>query len=204
MKIHFHFEIFNKNKYNISIKHTLFTNRKEDIMLNLGEIVIYNTHGVCKVCEIIQKEFAGVIKDYYVIKPINGSKSCVYLPTDNEVSLSKVRPILDKRTILNLIDDIPNQFIDWIENDNERKVIFSNIIKDGDRNMLIALIKVILKQKNILKAKKKKLHASDEQSLKEAETLLYEEISYVLDLDRQEVYNMLKDKLDCYQDNNNV
>ena len=68
----------------------------------------------------------------------------------------------------------------WIENDNERKRIFGEIVKEGNRKNLVALVKVIFKQKNILKAKKKKLHASDEQSLKEAENLLYDEISYVI------------------------
>jgi CarD family transcriptional regulator len=169
-------------------------------MPSLGEIVIYNTHGVCKICEIIQKEFAGEIKDYFVIKPVNDSKSCLYLPTDNEISLSRLRPILDKNDILEIINDIPNQIMDWIENDNERKRIFAEIVKEGSRKKLVALVKVIFKQKNILKTKKKKLHASDEQFLKEAENLLYDEISYVLKLDRQEVISMLKDKLDIYTD----
>ena len=165
-------------------------------MPNLGEIVIYNTHGVCRICEIIQKEFAGEIKNYFLIKPVNDPKSCLYLPTDNELSLSRIRPILDKNAILDIISDIPNQEMQWIENDNERKRIFGEIVKEGNRKNLVALVKVIFKQKNILKAKKKKLHASDEQSLKEAENLLYDEISYVLELNKCEVIQMLKDKLD--------
>lgn len=171
-------------------------------MPKLGEIVIYNTHGVCKICDIIQKDFAGETKDYFVIKPINDSKSCLYLPADNELSLGKIRPILDKQGVLGIIDNIPNQSMEWIENDNERKRTFTDIVKEGNRNLLVSLIKVIHKQKGILKAKKKKLHACDEQFLKEAENLLFDEISYILELDKNDVINMLKDKLGINQELN--
>lgn len=160
-------------------------------MLNIGQIVIYNTYGVCEVSEIIQKELGGISKDYYVLHPIYDNKVSVFLPLDNKDLLNRARPILTKDEINDVISSFPTQPLNWIDNENERKKTYSQIIKDGNRLELISIVKSIHNHKNILKEKKKKLHASDEQFFKEAETLLFDEISYVLNIERNSVLNLI-------------
>jgi CarD family transcriptional regulator len=91
------------------------------LMLNIGQIVIYNTYGVCKVSEIIQKELGGVVKDYYVLHPVYDEKVSVFLPLDNKDLLNRARPILSKDEIHKVIQAFPIQPLNWIDNENERK-----------------------------------------------------------------------------------
>ena len=163
-------------------------------MLNIGQIVIYNTYGVCEVSEIIQKELGGIKKDFFVLHPVYDKKVSVFLPLDNSEILSRARPILTTNEIDKVITAFPFQPTNWIENDNERKKTYSQLIKNGNRYDLISIIKSIYNHKNSLKEKKKKLHASDEQFYKEAETLLFDEISYVLNIERNSVFNLILDQ----------
>ena len=160
-------------------------------MLNIEQIVIYNTYGVCKVAEIIQREIGGVLKQYYVLQPFSDNKASVFLPLDNKDLLQRARPILSENEIQNVIQAFPIQPLNWIENENERKKVYSQLIKDGDRYSLISIVKSIYNHKNLLKDKKKKLHATDEQFFKEAENLLLDEISYVLKLSKNEVIELI-------------
>lgn len=163
-------------------------------MLNIGQIVIYNTYGVCKVSEIIQRELGGVVKDYFVLRPLSDEKASVFLPRDNKEILSRARPVLSIDEVNDLVKAFPLQPLMWIDNENERKRTYSQIIKDGDRYQLISIVKTIYNHKNILKDKKKKLHATDEQFFKEAETLLFDEISYVLNIERNSVLDLILDQ----------
>ena len=160
-------------------------------MLNIGQIVIYNTYGVCKVSEIIIRELSGVAKEFYVLHPVSDEKVSVFIPLDNKDLLSRARPILSKEEINNVVYAFPSQPLNWIDNENERKKVYSKLIKEGNHYDLISIVKSIFNHKNLLKDKKKKLHASDEQFFKEAETLLISEISYVLNLSKNEVIDLI-------------
>lgn len=164
-------------------------------MLNIGQIVIYNTYGVCKVSEIIEKELSGITKEFYVLHPVNDEKISVFLPLDNKDLLSRARPVLTINEINEVISSFPFQPLYWIDNDNERKKEYNQIIKEGNRYKLISLIKSIYNHKLSLKDKKKKLHAIDEQFYKDAEYLLVDEISYVLNLNKLDALKIIQEKL---------
>ena len=126
-----------------------------------------------------------------MLHPVLDEKVSVFIPLDNKDLLSRVRPILSKEEITKVVYAFPHQPLNWIENDNERKKSYSQLIKEGNHYHLISIVKSIFNHKNKLKEKKKKLHASDEQFFKEAETLLISEISYVLNLTRNEVIELI-------------
>jgi CarD family transcriptional regulator len=191
MKMIKFFEFFTKICYNYIVQNLNFYEWKGKNMLNIGQIVIYNTYGVCKVSEIIQKELGGIAKEYYVLHPIHDEKASVFLPIDNKELLNRARPILSKGEIDKLVKAFPLQPLNWIDNENERRKTYSQIIKDGNRYELITILKSIYNHKNVLKDKKKKLHATDEQFFKEAETLLFDEIAYVLNIERNSVLNLI-------------
>ena len=63
-------------------------------MLNLKDKVMYGTTGVCVVDSVESKRIGRETKQYYVLKPISQTSATVFLPTDNEKLLGKVRRIL--------------------------------------------------------------------------------------------------------------
>lgn len=169
-------------------------------MYNIGEIIIYTTYGVCKIEDITSQTFNGETKSYYILKPINDQKSLLQLQSDNPIVLSKLRHLLSVDGIFELIHSMPLIETYWIDNDNERKKHFSNIIKSGSRAETIAVIKSINEHHANLKERGRKLHASDEQYLKDAEKLIYDEISYVLGIERKLVPTFINNELNIYEE----
>ena len=76
-------------------------------MHNKNDIVLYGNQGVCKVFDIVKKEMANEVNEYYVLKPVNDVHSTVYVPTQNEKLTSKMKKVLSVEEIYDLINDIP-------------------------------------------------------------------------------------------------
>lgn len=164
-------------------------------MLDLNSVVVYSPYGVCKVDSIIERKLGSEIRKYYVLAPIGQDTSSYLIPTTSPIIETKIKPVLSKKEILELIKVIPDQEIKWVENDNERKQYFQEIIRKADRKELIALIKAIYIHQDSLKDKKKRLHAVDEQYFHDAEKLIYDEISYVLEIDKEQVIPYITDSI---------
>ena len=93
-----------------------------------------------------------------------------------------------------LIQEIP--FIEniWIDNDNQRKRDFGEVIKSGDQKNILQIIKSIYIHSLGLKDKGRKIHVSDEQIMKDGEKLILDEFAYVLKRDRSELLLEIKSK----------
>ena len=151
-------------------------------MFQVGDVIIYGAHGVCKITDIEEKSVNGVKKSYYVLKPVGDDGSTIFAPTDNEVVLKKIRRLLTKKEIHKLIDSMESENAVWIANENERKELYKSILSTGDHRELIKMIKAIYAHKKEREAEGKRLHMSDERFFKDAEQILYNEFQYVLDL----------------------
>ena len=82
----------------------------------------------------------------------------------------------------------------WIEDEDERKARCAAALADNDRETALALIKAIRIHRDRQFSIGKKLHVADERFLKDAEKLLREEASYVLDKDPDRVLTFLTEK----------
>ena len=157
---------------------------------------MYGTHGICKITEITEKDFMGTKKKYYVLKPINDAGATLFAPVNNEKVESKMRRILTKEEILELIETMPDEEANWIHNENERKEKYKRIITSGDRVELIKMIKALYNHKKKREEEGKHLYLSDERFFKEAERILYDEFQYVLKLQKTEVLPFIFQKLE--------
>jgi len=164
-------------------------------MFQIGDTIIYTTYGICRIDDLIKKEFNGEVKDYYILKPLNDSKASLQIQVDNPITREKLRSILSKDEVLSLINQVPAIEPYWIENENERKRHFSTILRCGQRTEIIAIIKSIFEHSKGLKDKGRKLHACDEQYCKDAEKIIYEEFAYVLQMEKREVQDLMSETL---------
>ena len=151
-------------------------------MFKVNDVIIYSAQGVCKIVDVEEKNVSGKKKKYYVLKPVKDNGATVFVPTDNELALKKMRRLLTKDEIYSLIDSMPAEKPAWIPNDNERKERFRAILVGGNHSELIQMIKAIYSRKKEREAEGKRLHMSDESFFREAEQALYNEFEYVLDL----------------------
>ena len=164
-------------------------------MFTTNDIVVYGTHGVCKIERIEEKKIVATPKQYLVLKPVTGGTSTFFVPTDNDALLAKIRKPLTKTEVNHLIDTITREQANWISDENERKITYKNIIIEGNHIELIKMMKAILREKKEREAIGKRLHACDERFLKDAETLLYGEFQYVLNLTPEQLQSYIADRI---------
>lgn len=154
-------------------------------MFHASDVILYSSQGVCEITAIEEKIINGISKTYYVLKPVSDHGATIFAPTDNEAVLKKMRRLLSKEEIDDLIDSMKNVETVWIANEVERRECYKNILASGDQLELIKMIKAIYLHKQELEANKKRLHVSDERFFKDAEQMLYNEFQYVLKLNNK-------------------
>lgn len=151
-------------------------------MFQVNDVIIYGAQGVCKITGTEEKTVGGKKKIYFILKPVGDKGSTIFVPTDNELVLRKMRRLLTKDEIHKLIDSMLSENAVWVANENERRELYKNILAKGDHMELIRMIKAIYAHKVEREAEGKRLHMSDERLFKDAEQLLYNEFQYVLGL----------------------
>lgn len=160
-------------------------------MFKVNDTIMYGTQGVCTIVEITEKDFMGTKKEYYVLKPVNDKAATLFAPVNAKAN-NKMRRILSKEEVCELLRTIPEEKGNWIPNENRRKEEFKKIIANGEHSELIKMIKSLYLQREKREIEGKHLYLSDERFLKEAERILCDEFRYVLEIEREEVLTYLK------------
>lgn len=164
-------------------------------MFEVNDMVVYGTHGVCKIEAVERKEFSGVSKEYYFLRPANDSTAAIYVPTQNEKLVGKLRKLLTEQEVYQLIETMPQKEIIWYQKENERKEEYKKLIEKGDHSELIGMIKAIYLQKQQRESEGKHLYISDERFFREAENLLYDEFQYVLNIKKEDLLALICSKI---------
>lgn len=164
-------------------------------MYSINDTVLYGANGVCKISDICSKEFSGVTKDYYILRPFSNESLTIFVPVNNKLLTDKIRKILSKEEILRLISGISAEPISWIDDDAERKERYRKVLISGDRGEILKMIRELYMHKQEQLSKGKKLHISDEQFMKEGERLLYSEFSLVLNIKEDEVPGFITERI---------
>ncbi len=155
----------------------------------VGEHVVYRASGVCLVEEIRTCRLTPdmPLEDYYILKPLGNPGSTVFVPTNSEQLLSKMREVLSKEDIDGLLRSVKGNEFAWIEDRKERASRFREILSGGDRRELILLIRCILGRMRQLESGRKKLSTSDQDILQAAERAVKEEFSFSLNIPKEEI-----------------
>ena len=161
-------------------------------MFQVNDVVMRGTSGICKIVDIRKENFRGAPEMYYVLQPIN-EKTTIFCPVESDKL--KIRKLLTREEIDELIGSMPNRENIWIENDTERKDKFNAILKHGDHAELISLLKTLYRKREEKKELGKKFHIADERVMKEAEQLLHGEFAYVLGIGEEQVLPYIFGKL---------
>ncbi len=158
----------------------------------IGDTVVYGGNGVCKVSEIEMKNlFGDGEEEYYVLTPLFlRQASTLYVPVNNEKMTSKIKPVISRNEARELVKNIPNIVVDWIEDKNKRKDTFAHLINFGTREDIIGIINLINEHREKLSADGKKLNMQDEKILNEAEKRMNGEFAVA--------FNIMPDQVPSY------
>ncbi|MCQ2531486.1 MAG: hypothetical protein MJ093_02135 [Saccharofermentans sp.] len=161
---------------------------------SVGDTVVYGGSGVCEISEIKDVSFGRERpQKYYILKPLFVNQAMVvYVPMKNENLVAKMQPIISRDEAINLIKDINNMNIDWIEDRNLRKDTYNDILSSGERKDIIAVIRVINSRRKILEEDGKTLNMQDEKILYEAQKRMDAEFAVALDIGIEDVYEYIE------------
>ncbi len=162
-------------------------------MFKVNDYVVHNTMGVNRITEIVSETVNGKTADFYVLEPAFGGNMVLKIPAAG--SEDKMRHILTREEVDELIAGIPNQATIWIDEDKVRYEEFRACLKTGACENWIALIKTLNEKKDERELIGKQLTRVDADVLKTAEKNLTTEIAVVLDMEPEEVLSYIYSQL---------
>lgn len=163
-------------------------------MFNVDDYIMYGMTGVCKVVDITNERFINNEKrKYYILSPIYNNDTIIKIPLDN--NKVPMRKVISKDDMTSLINDVPNMETLWIDDERKRNEQFQTMLKSGQCEELIKLIRSIHFGKKYVKLSGKKLQKTDKDIKKEAERLLTEEFATILNISPNEVNSDILSKI---------
>ena len=165
-------------------------------MFQVGENVIYGSHGVCVIVSTEERVIDRKHIKYFILEPINQKGSRYMIPYENPVALSKIRRLLTRDELEDLLFSENVRRFQWISDENTRKQKYKELINSGDRAALLGMIHVLHQHKKDQIELGKKFHQCDESFLNDAQKLLAEEFSLVLEIAPECVAKYVLDAMD--------
>ncbi len=164
-------------------------------MFKVNDKVNYSTTGVCEITEIAAREFGGEKREFYILRPVFDSAATVMVPTDNEILTSRMRPLLSKAQIEQVVSLVCELEPLWYNDDRERYENYKKCLLSNDRKVLLSLIKALYIHQKSQVEKGRKLKNSDERTLREAEKILFSEIAFIMGGDPHEALKSVKGEI---------
>lgn len=156
-------------------------------MYEIGQQVLYGIHGVCAITAIESMRFGKARAKYYILEPMEQPGAKFYVPVDNEAAVSKLRPLLGREELLELLHSEEVRNAPWIAEENQRKLRYRELITSGDRAQLMGMIGALHRHRKAQLAAGRKFHQSDENFLGDAQKLLNAEFAQVFGLEPKAV-----------------
>lgn len=170
----------------------------KNVSFDKGDLVSYGTNGICCIEDIKCMSFSRGTKNsmYYILKPEASVESTIFVPAENEKLMSKMRRLMTKEEIDEMISSTKDRSIEWETDRRFRTENFHEILNAGVRPEMLLMIRCICNKKEELTENGKKLSESDNTTLKTAEKLVEEELSHVLKIENKDVEPYIKRLLD--------
>lgn len=164
-------------------------------MFQVGDQVLYGMHGVCTITDVEERNIDRKKIQYFVLEPAEQPGAKFYVPTGNRIALSKLRPIITREELNCLLASDEVQQDSWIQDENQRKQCYRDLITSGDRAALVRMVRTLHQHKKNQTAAGRKFHLCDENFLRDAEKLLGSEFALVLEMPQEEVGSYVRTML---------
>ena len=164
-------------------------------MFKKGDLVIYSSHGICKIDDICEKTISNVTKKYYSLHPMDDRKLSISIPVDNDKVT--IQELLTKEEAENIIESFKFEGYEWIAIDNERSTKYNEILKEGNRMEIAKIANTLMKKKVELDSNGKKFHEKDKKILLGIQNILFTELAFILNTTLEEI----KDQINGYISN---
>ena len=164
-------------------------------MYRIGDKVMYGMHGVCMVTDKEQRIIDRKQTTYLVLEPEGQTGSRYMVPTHNAAAMAKIRPVLSRSEMEDLLASGAVRADGWIPDEGKRKQRYRELISGCDRAQLACMIGSLYRHRAEQFAAGKKPHLCDENFLRDAEKILSGEIAAAMNLTPADALKYLRKKL---------
>lgn len=164
-------------------------------MYQNGDWVMYGIHGVCRVAGTEKQLVNRKQTEYLVLESLSQTESKFYLPTANPTAMAKIKAVLPAQELRDLLASEEIREDVWIQEENQRKQTYRDLISSGDRTALLKMVNTLYRYKAAQAAAGRKFHQCDDNFLRDAEKLLTSEIALVLEMSQEEARDYLRQQL---------
>ena len=156
-------------------------------MYQPGDRVVYSSHGVCDILFLEYRAINRKQVEYYVLSPVEQSEARFFIPTQNELAVSKLRPLVSSEEINRILKEQSEVGSVWIADEGIRKQKYRELISRGDPCALVGMIYALHLHRKSQQENGRKFHLCDENFLRDAEKLICSEFSLVLGISHEAV-----------------
>lgn len=164
-------------------------------MYQVGDKVVYGVHGVCIVAALEECLIDRKRLTYLALEPVGQDGSRYLVPTHNAAAMGKLRSMLNKEELKDMLMSPSVRADAWIREENQRKQTYRELISSGDRERLMQMVHTLYRHKAAQTAAGKKFHLCDDNFLRDAEKLLASEVSVVMELETPDALHFIRTKL---------
>ena len=172
-------------------------------MFAVGDRVVHNEHGICRITGITTRQFPGQDKkDYYEMVPLadDGYGTTFYTAVDHD---GRLRSPMTQEQILEMIDSMPtieplsitptgNRMLD-MEN---IKNAYNALMRSGNPSDWVQLLRTIYRKGKQLSAQRKRITEFESHARDNSERLLYGEIAGVMDIPVHSVERFITERIE--------
>ncbi|NLL38757.1 MAG: CarD family transcriptional regulator [Clostridiales bacterium] len=166
-------------------------------MYNINDLIVYGSTGVCRIKDIKNSDLMGSGEKQlcYVLEPIYHDY-VISTPVENTKVF--MRPILTKDEAEQLIDSIPSINAEAYHNSVLRQLEahYKSFLDTHDCMEILKLILSLYEKKKEVEEQNRKFGQIDERFLRQAEDLLFGELSASLDIPRDTIVEYVKSRLE--------
>lgn len=156
-------------------------------MYQVGDRFVYGIHGICAITALEERTVDKDKRLYYVLEPKDNGGTQFYVPVHNQAAVSKLRRLLTRQELDDLLSSQASREDDWISDENQRKQLYRDLIKSGDRAGLVSMLGRLYRHKQSCIEAGRKFHICDENFLRDAEKLIRSEFAEVLAIPPEQV-----------------
>lgn len=156
-------------------------------MYKTGELLLYACHGVCRFLGTEERVIHQKRVPYCILEPLEQAGMKCYVPMANATAMGKIRRLLSREELEQLLHDKRLRGDSWIADENQRKQAYRSMISSGDRTALISMVHALYLHKENQRQLGRRLHTCDDQFLHDAQKILDTEFSVVLNIPQEQV-----------------
>ncbi len=165
-------------------------------MFQVGDKILYGCNGACTIEGLSMMRFGRTKGQYYILRPLYQKTAVIYVPATNEMLLQQMCLMPTREDVDQMIADVPTSESIWIDDAQERKKHYDQIMRSSDCFARLRLIKTLQEHKKLRLSEGKNLHVSDENFLREAKKLICDEFAYPLQLEPSAVGEYINSRLE--------